>query len=64
MAEKALAGLINDMKPPPWPPASPYSKAVRGRQNGRHFVPLTGFRRRGKLYGTRAKAVEYAVSRK
>jgi hypothetical protein len=28
------------------------------------FVPLTGFRRRGKLYGTRAKAVEYAVSRK
>ena len=28
------------------------------------FVPLTGFRRRGKLYGTRAKAFEYAVSRK
>ena len=27
------------------------------------FVPLTGFRRGGKLYGRRAKAVEYAVSR-
>ena len=24
------------------------------------FVPLTGFRRRGKLYGTGAKAFEYS----